>query len=548
MLFIAHQPRPLDDFIAITGLKKTYAKECFDRFGGYAPALASFAQSYASLPDEYFDEKEKLVKNADSINNELKLIYKRARNIKSKSGKEDKGVWAAYYNQQLTPEAGQVQKPSTAAEGKIETQSKFSGSVFGFSSTSTNTNTNNINNTAAPVSSGFNFGFGSAPSMASSTTPSTGFANFSTFGFGSSAQTKKDEVIVKPKETHREKEVKYCEPLHFTGPFFEMPLFWKEEVEGRCPLLNLNKGFLEENRDVLRKRLEPWLRKAEFFLQPVQYVEIDNDDEETVRVIIKDADRTFFHPDHRKKFVAFLNAMFHEFKAYGQAMSYLAGLCLLVLSEEETAAVLRYVSKTYIPGHWAAEAVGFASTAWVVEHFMKQLFPDVAEHLKELKIWPDTYLQKILTGLCVHVLDFRELFTFLDLFMEDGMKFLIKFSLAVVEHFRSDLLKVQSMNEINEVYEIMRLDPKVADARDVRDILQRAPLIDLGPDGDSIDIVRSRVYDAHVAPRLQRAPKTEAFEPCEVCNERKPNWWNDDLGAVCNECKRGAPELIYTAY
>ncbi|ORC85567.1 putative GTPase activating protein [Trypanosoma theileri] len=548
MNFVADQPRPLDDFIAITGLKKTYAKECFDRFGGYAPALASFAQSYASLPDEYFDEKEKTVKNADSINRELKLIYKRARNIKSHSGKGDKGVWGAYYNHQLTPEAGKEQKSSDAAGTKVETQSKIFGSAFGITNTNTNTNTNANTNTAAPASSAFNFGFGSAPPAASSSSPSTGFSTTSPFSFGGFGQAKKEEVIEKPKETHQEREVKYCEPSHFTGPFFEMPLFWKEEVEERCPLLNLNKGFLEANRDVLRKRLEPWLKKAEFFLQPVQYVEIDNDDEETVRVIIKDADRTFFHPDHRKKFVAFLNAMFHEFKAYGQAMSYLAGLCLLVLNEEETAAVLRYVSKTYIPGHWAAEAVGFASTAWVVEHFMKELFPDVAEHLKELKIWPDTYLQKILTGLCVHVLDFKELFNFLDLFMEGGMKFLIKFSLAVVEHFRSDLLKVQSMNDINEVYEIMRLDPKVADTSDIRDILKRAPLIDLGAEGDSIDIVRSRVYDAHVAPRLQRAPKTEAFEPCEVCNKRKPKWWNDDLGAVCNECKEGAPELTYSVY
>ncbi|ESL11181.1 hypothetical protein TRSC58_01078 [Trypanosoma rangeli SC58] len=327
-----------------------------------------------------------------------------------------------------------------------------------------------------------------------------------------------------------------------------MPLFWKEEVEERCPLLNLNNGFLEANRDLLRSRLENWVKKAGFFLQPVNYVEIEDDDEETTRVIIKDADRTFFHPEHRKKFVAFLSAMHNEFNAYGQAMSYLAGICLLVLSEEETAAVLRYVTKEHIPGHWAAEAVGFSTTAWVVEGFMQRMFPDVAKHLETLKLWPDTYLQKILTGLCIHVLEFKDLFVFLDLFMEGGVKFLIKYCLAIVEHFRSHLLRVKSAENASDVYAIMRLDAKVVDPHDVRDILQRAPLIDLGPEGETIDILRMEAYDRHVAPRLQRAPKTEAFEPCNVCNERKPVWWNDELGVVCTECKDGAPELTYVKY
>lgn len=58
--------------------------------------------------------------------------------------------------------------------------------------------------------------------------------------------------------------------------------------------------------------------------------------------------------------------MYHEFKAYGQAMSYLAGLCMLVLNEQEAATVIRFVATQYIRGHWAEEAVGFSTNAWVV--------------------------------------------------------------------------------------------------------------------------------------------------------------------------------------
>ncbi|EKF29707.1 hypothetical protein MOQ_006494 [Trypanosoma cruzi marinkellei] len=524
--FVADQPRPLEDFITVTGLKFCYAKECFERFGGYAPALASFAQSYPSLPTDYFEEVGRVERNAEVINTELKLIYRRAREIKSQSGKEDGGVWAVYYTRPPPPES----KPQNFNASSADKAPKPFGSVFSFTGT-----------TSAAASPGaMNFGFGAQPVPSSSEA-----APVSTM-FGGFGQKKTTEE--KKKTPNNERAVKYREATHFTGPLFDMPLFWREEVEGRCPLLNLDKGFLEENRDVLRKRLEKWVKKAEFFMKPVKYLEVDDEDEETIRVIIKDADRTFFHPEHRNKFVNFLTAMHNEFNAYGQAMSYLAGLCLLVLSEEETAAVLRYVANVHIPGHWAAEAVGFSTTAWVVEGFMKRKFPDVAKHLEELKLWPDTYLQKVLTGLCIHVLDFKDLFVFLDLFMDGGVKFLIKYCLAIVEHFRSDLLRVKSATAANEVYEIMRLDSKVADSHDVKAILQRAPLIDLGAEGDLIDILRMEAYNTHVAPRLQRAPKTEAFEPCAVCEERKPIWWNDDLGAVCRECKDAAPELTYTKY
>ncbi|SCU65502.1 GTPase activating protein, putative [Trypanosoma equiperdum] len=523
----ADKPRTLKEFAETTGLKMEQAKKCFDGFGGYAPALASFAQSYTTLPDNFFEDKERAVKNAAVINAELKLIYKRAREIKERSGEGDKDVWGSYYKHLATLAPKQQEKQPPSAPPQPTEPPK---SIFGFCSAAFPTQ--------SPAT--VNFGFGEAP-VNSTGSQTFGKPNFQ--GFGQAAKP-----VEKTNDKPRTEQVKYCKPKYFTGPFFDMPLFWEEEVEALCPLLNLNGGFLEENRGGLRGRLERWVTKASFYRQPVQYIEIDDEDEETVRVIIKDADRTFFHPDHRKKFVSFLNAMSHEFKAYGQAMSYLAGICLLVLNEEETAAVLRFVSKEYIPGHWAAEAVGFATSAWVVEHFMKRKFPDVAKHLEDLKFWPDTYLQKILTGLCVHVLSFKDLFVFLDLFIDGGINFLIKFCLAVVERFRSSILRVKSANDANTLYEIMRLDSKVTDSNDIKEILQRARLMELGDEELSIDVLRSKAFDEHVAPRLQRAPKTEAFEPCEVCNERKPKWWNEDIGAVCTECKEAAPGLTYTKY
>ena len=341
------------------------------------------------------------------------------------------------------------------------------------------------------------------------------------------------------------------EPSHFTGSLLSMQHFWSAEVIDRAPLFNLDGGFLEKNRDEVATRIKRWLDGTKFYQTPVSYVAMSDVDEHYARVIIKDAERTFFHAEHRKKFSMFLYAMFYEFREYGQAMSYLAGLCLLVLTEAETAAVLRKVRKEYIPGHWAAEAVGFATSAWVVEFFMKKLYPDVAAHFHKLNFWPDTYLQKILSGLCVHVLDFKYLFDFLDLFMKSGFEFLIRFCLGIVDVFQEKLL-TKNATKMNELYEIMRLDKREVDPSLIPKIFARAADITLGPDAHSLDLIRSNVYDEKLARRMQRAAKVETFEPCEVCEKGRPKWYAEEHGAVCESCKanilKKSPETSFEAW
>ncbi|KAK7202268.1 GTPase activating protein [Novymonas esmeraldas] len=781
-------PSTAADLRTITGLTEARAKECFDAFGSYAAALASFAQSFSSLPTDYFQDAALARINAQKINDELRAIYRIARELKTKSGKSDAEVWKMYpaeqqaaaapapksafgtappakpfsgasaaafpgsgtngaskfsfgaFTQSAQPTApqtavlgeapksifgaaapastvpavpgsgtngapkfgfGNVAAPSTSQASVLgETPKSIFGaaapasttpvvpgsgsngapkigfgnvaapstsqasvlgetpkSIFGAAAPASTTpavpssgsnsapkigfgnvaapstsqasvlgeTPKSIVGAAAPAStapavpgSGTNgapkFGFGSAAapstppaqqasvlgeaakSALGASTPVSAVASTATnaglkfdfgstaasstpptprtsvlgeapaapisFGFGAKVETTTTPSSVAPvagfgaaatAETaatpaSESKPVKYCEPTHFTGPYLDMPLFWEAEVVGRASLLNLNNGFVEAHKDELRPRLEKWVEKAAFYKKPLRYVEIEDEDEGVVRVIIKDADRTFFHTDHRRKLVAFLHAMYHEFHAYGQAMSYLAGLCMLVLTEDETAAVIRFVATEYLKGHWAAEAVGFATSAWVVEHFMQQKQPEVASHLEALKFWPDTYLQKILTGLCIHVLQFRELFDFLDAFMQGGLRFLIRFCLAIVEHFRTPLLAIKNSTEANALYELMRLDSRVADREDVLAILRRAPSIDLGEDGNSIDLIRSKVYEKHIEPRLERAPKTEAFEPCDVCEKNRPTWWNEHVGAVCDSCKTTLPDSDFEKY
>lgn len=532
------------DLQNITGLKEQYAKECFSTFGSYGPALASFAQSYSSLTPDYFANPQTAKNNAKSINDELRHIYRRARELKAKLGKQDKDVWQAYGTPEPAPAATPVARsdlpssPATAAPAKQTpfsfappTKAPTAPAIFGFGSATPSSNA------AVACASPPIFGFGQPTPAIAEAAP----AQPSAFSFGHPAAP---AVAVKEKK----KPLKYIAAPHFVGPYLDMPHFWEAEVLGKASLFNLDKGYLESHKDELRPMMSKWLAKASFYRKPVQYVDIEDEDEEVVRVIIKDSDRTFFHPDHRKKLVNFLHAMYHEFNAYGQAMSYLAGLCMIALTEEETAAIIRFVATAYIKGHWAAEAVGFATSAWVVEHFMQKQFPVVATHLLDLNIWPDTYLQKILTGLCIHVLNFHELFIFLNTFMEDGMAYLIRFCLAMIEHFHDDILALKSNADANHLYEMMRLDPRVVSLGDVHTILARAPHVDLGEAGSNIDVIRMEVYEKRVGPRLQLAPKTETFEPCEICDANRPKWWNEDLGAVCDACMVKHPEATFDKY
>eukprot|EP00331_Platyophrya_macrostoma_P001517 CAMPEP_0176407154 /NCGR_PEP_ID=MMETSP0127-20121128/1262_1 /TAXON_ID=938130 /ORGANISM="Platyophrya macrostoma, Strain WH" /LENGTH=535 /DNA_ID=CAMNT_0017786345 /DNA_START=23 /DNA_END=1630 /DNA_ORIENTATION=- len=525
------------DLVDLTGLTVEAAKSLFDLYNGFAPALASFVQSLPSIPKEHFQEPGKALSNAKLINQELRVIYTQARAIRDAEGCSDAEAWSRFYA------VNQESSQATAKQPSGEHSSEIASTVpsqpkstisFGFGAS-----TPAPSQSTAPISFGFGTSVSSSPPAAAAS---------STFTFAAAkpadAATEDDDHMKKPTP-------KYVNaPNHFTGPFFEMEKFWEDEVVNRAPLLNLDCGFLERHRCDLADRVRKWLGPAEFYLSsPVQYVAMDDKDEYYARVIIKDAVRTFFNDTHREKFHMFLYAMFFEFGNYGQAMSYLAGICLLVLNEQETAAILRKVSKAYIPGHWAAEATGFATSAWVVEHFMQKHFPDVAEHFKKMKFWPDTYLQKIMSGLCVHVLRFEDLFDFLDQFMEGGFVYLLKFCLSMIEHFRAHLLKITAAEKINELFEIMRLDSKAVDRSDVKKILQRAPSFPLQKDMvSSLDVLRSEVYQEKVAPRIQRAPKTEAFEPCAVCDKKRPTWWNDDLGAVCSDCKANHSNLEFSAY
>ena len=382
------------------------------------------------------------------------------------------------------------------------------------------------------------------------------------------------------------KKLEVGELRHHTNSFFTMPWFWEEEVEGKCTLLNRNHNFLEQYKGdykvavetyqkskteydagALRLRLLKWFNCTGNFQSqtPLVYYEIPKEEDEIVRVIEKDVVRMVFHPETRKKMTHFLIALYKELGQYGQAMSFVAGICSLVLNEFETAAIIRKIAKEYIPGHWASEARGFSTNAWLIESMASDILPDISSHLMGLNCWPDTYCQKLLNGIGIHVFPFSLMFDFIDIFMQEGFNLLAITHLSMLYELKDKILCIKSNHEIGKIYELMTMQLTIVPQHIQERIVYRAintlvrdtsPLYSNYEDEtfyqmvfpnakrtifEDLDIKRMVVYNKHLIDRLNKADKLKKmdYEPCGTCNKRRPIYWCNDCDVtLCSKCHR----------
>ncbi len=74
----------------------------------------------------------------------------------------------------------------------------------------------------------------------------------------------------------------------------------------------------------------------------------------------------------------------------------------------------------------------FARDAMLFERLLAEREPTIAAALRAAGVVPEAYAQKYFCGLCVHVLPFWALSVFLERFLEEGWRYLLKFALALV--------------------------------------------------------------------------------------------------------------------
>lgn len=235
--------------------------------------------------------------------------------------------------------------------------------------------------------------------------------------------------------------------------------FWEEEAN--APLLNLEEGYFKENREKVLEKAKEW--KSSIFpekvvLDPSHKIIEGNIDENYVRIFVKDAERTFAKEENREKLIHLLSSLFRKFGDYSQSLGYVASFLLLLLEEEDAVVILEHLNfdPKYIPQYWRAQAVAFATDAFVFQSLMEKFHPEVAQHLLKNGLFPNTYSQKWFSGLNIHVLSFEPLMDFLDQFFQKGHIFSFQFGLALVDKLAPVILK----SDTTAIFELLRLDPK----------------------------------------------------------------------------------------
>ena len=317
--------------------------------------------------------------------------------------------------------------------------------------------------------------------------------------------------------------------------------FVGKEVEAKAPLFYLHFGtWLQTNKDFLLARAKRWSEAIDskymssLNLTPIPTAAFDD---EIPRIIINDCRRTFLCPKYQFRLATFLHSLWKECNNYSQSMSYLAAILLLVLNEQQAACIMRKVNAEYIPGHWAAQAVGFNTNAYVWQELLANVDPSLHKHFVTIKFFPDTYLQKIFSALCIHVLEFDVLFEFLEAFLLDGFPFLLRFALSLAQHFREKLLQIGPGN-IEKGFDMMKMDGGTVMRSDHLAVLDMAKSMSIDAYLSSISTWRANAYEKIIKPRLANASSTSILEPCNLCETNDGDLFCEECGPLCSSCNR----------
>ena len=334
----------------------------------------------------------------------------------------------------------------------------------------------------------------------------------------------------------------YCRKAN-TGfsfkPLMSIPTFMESEVDGKAPLFGKHfRGWLKKNPPKLFSRMQGWsdavegIYRSPLHLTPIPTTDFDH---EIPRIIINDSIRTFNGARYQFRLATFLYSLWKECGNYSQSMSYLAGILLLTLNEQQAAFIMRKVNKRHIPGHWASQAVGFSTNAFVWDTLLSKIDPEIHGHFKAINFLPDTYLQKIFSALCIHVLEFDVLFDFIEVFLSEGFPFLLRFATALAQHFKQRLLHT-GKDSVNKCFDIMKMDSAMVSREDHLIVLDNAKRMNIDSYVNRIEEWRTYAYENIIAPRLAKAINTPAFEPCCLCDLEKPDFFCEDCGPVCKSC------------
>ena len=240
------------------------------------------------------------------------------------------------------------------------------------------------------------------------------------------------------------------------------PAFWSKE--GGAPLLRRNGGFLTAGSGVaaeLRARISKWPALCGADASAAESGE-GCEDEAALRIFLRDAERTFMDEGHRTRMITLLKRVWPENRDYHQGLGYVSSLLMLLFDADTTARILLRLTREerYTPGYWRAAPEPYVRDAMVYARLVQEREPEVAQLLQAACVVPEAYASKWFVGLCIHVLPYEALLSFVEAFLTEGHLFLFKFSLALIAAIKPRLLECKP-TQVNVILELLRLDVTV---------------------------------------------------------------------------------------
>lgn len=194
----------------------------------------------------------------------------------------------------------------------------------------------------------------------------------------------------------------------------------------------------------------------------------ENFDHQTLESIKIDIPRTF--PDNiyfDKYKVSLFNVLIgfashNPVVGYCQGLNYIAGLLLIVLAgdEEATFWLLKHLIENIVPEYHTKTMKNLKRDIEVITELIKLRLPLINEKVNELGLPWIVIMTKWLICIFAEVLPIETTLRVWDVIFNEGHKIIFRASLAVVLKLKEEIMKIQDINDLAELFRNISKDQR----------------------------------------------------------------------------------------
>ena len=178
--------------------------------------------------------------------------------------------------------------------------------------------------------------------------------------------------------------------------------------------------------------------------------------------IIKDMNRTYPKSlmfmnklgDGQRKLFRVLSCFssYNKKIGYVQGMSFITGLFLSYVSEENAFWLLQNYMKNYgLSDLYTKDFPGLKKNLFVFLKLMQKLLPDIFNILSKFQLYPSIFASSWYLTCYTNVLSFENSVRIMDCFLFEGTKIIHRIALGILSMIHDDIMKCKGISDIMEV-------------------------------------------------------------------------------------------------